>query len=90
MTQKKLPDPQKELPVIKNTILNTTVLTIDYIGDFPSLIATTKGQLYSYKADHVIVTVSLGVLKERHETLFMPPLNDDKVKTIKVSVKYLQ
>ncbi|KAM6269885.1 spermine oxidase [Porphyrio hochstetteri] len=33
-------------------------------------------------ADHVIVTVSLGVLKKRHETLFHPRLPEEKVMAI--------
>lgn len=33
-------------------------------------------------ADHVIVTVSLGVLKKRHEEMFYPPLPDEKVLAI--------
>jgi spermine oxidase len=39
-----------------------------------------------YHADHVICTVSLGVLKERHQTLFSPSLPEVKINAIKVSI----
>jgi hypothetical protein len=35
-------------------------------------------------ADHVICTVSLGVLKEKHNTLFKPCLSEKKQNAIKV------
>lgn len=35
-----------------------------------------------YQADNVIVTVSLGVLKERHTTLFLPSLPQEKIQII--------
>ncbi|CAH0731155.1 unnamed protein product, partial [Brenthis ino] len=40
-----------------------------------------------YRANNVIVTVSLGVLKERHSKLFLPSLPQEKVKIIeKISI----
>lgn len=35
-----------------------------------------------FKADHVIFTASLGVLKQNHETLFTPNLPKRKIKAI--------
>lgn len=36
----------------------------------------------SYTADHVIFTASLGVLKDRHQTLFTPNLPAEKISAI--------
>ncbi len=46
----------------------------------PILIACSDGS--TYEADHVICSVSLGVLKERHRTIFNPPLPQSKIDTI--------
>ncbi|KAK2585864.1 hypothetical protein KPH14_010458 [Odynerus spinipes] len=79
---KKFPDPSKELPVVNNTILNTEVINIDYTADNGSIkIRTLDAQ--EYLADHVIMTTSLGVLKENYESLFNPPLSESKITTIK-------
>jgi spermine oxidase len=43
-----------------------------------------------YVADHAIVTVSLGVLKDRGESIFQPALPTQKLNAIKVRYKYFQ
>ena len=45
-------------------------------------VETTDGARYS--ADLVVVTVSLGVLKENAANMFNPPLNDKKLNAIQV------
>ena len=47
------------------------------------VIKTTDGNTYC--ADYVIVTIPLGVLKAKYNTLFNPPLPQIKIKTIQVS-----
>nr|XP_046488644.1 spermine oxidase-like [Neodiprion pinetum] len=79
---KKYPNPEEELPIMNNTLLNSEVVNVNYNAtDKKVLIETSNGQKYT--ADHVIVTPSLGVLKEQYETLFTPQLPESKVKTIK-------
>ncbi|XP_031787268.1 spermine oxidase [Nasonia vitripennis] len=81
---KRFPNPEEELPVLNNTILNSEVTKIDYSKnntESPISINTFNG--ISYQADHVIVTVSLGVLKNQYETLFNPLLPEYKQKAIK-------
>lgn len=69
--------------MLNNTILNSEVKSIDYSkNDDQILITLTNGK--SYNADHVIVTVSLGVLKENYDTFFIPKLEEDKIKVIQV------
>lgn len=43
---------------------------------------TANGE--EYEADHVIVTVSLGILQNHMDTLFNPQLPEKKVNVIKV------
>lgn len=45
------------------------------------IISCADGSSY-YTADHVIFTASLGVLKDRHKSLFTPNLPTNKVKVI--------
>lgn len=59
--------------------LNTEVQQVDWSGI--GIIVKCKGGKV-YFCDHLILTVSLGVLKERYKSLFYPPLPDDKRRAI--------
>lgn len=80
------PDPSKEIPV--PILLNKEVESIRWGTNQPGLdsnnplvhVKCTDGSLYSAKS--VIVTVSVGVLQERHNTLFNPSLPEEKINTI--------
>lgn len=83
--QKRYPNVKRELPVLQNTVLNCEAKLIDYSSrdkEAPVKITTATGE--TLEADHVIVTVSLGVLKDKHKTLFKPALPDDKISAIQV------
>lgn len=68
---------------MNKTILNAEVTQVDYSNEDNTVkITTLDGK--EYIADHVIMTPSLGVLKEQHETLFNPPLSESKIRNIKV------
>ena len=68
---------------MSNTILNTEVSLIENnLTDGNVIVKTTDGNTYC--ADHVIVTIPLGVLKAKYNTLFHPPLPEIKIKTIEV------
>ncbi|XP_075222250.1 peroxisomal N(1)-acetyl-spermine/spermidine oxidase-like [Lycorma delicatula] len=66
----------KELPVIQKTKFNKVVQTINWTGNEVQL---TCEDGTHYFADHVIVTVSLGVLKFSAKTMFNPPLPNNKL-----------
>ncbi|CAB3244121.1 unnamed protein product [Arctia plantaginis] len=80
----KVPDPTKEIPL--KILLNKEVENIrwgtNHRGlDNPLVQVTCKdGSLYAAKS--VIVTLSVGVLKERYANLFNPPLPVEKVKSL--------
>ncbi|KAF5299812.1 hypothetical protein FQR65_LT09334 [Abscondita terminalis] len=70
----KYPDPSKALPIDDKILLNKEVEHISWDSD-KVVVKCADGS--SYTADHVIVTVSLGVLKHQHNSLFSPKLPAD-------------
>ncbi|XP_071419417.1 peroxisomal N(1)-acetyl-spermine/spermidine oxidase isoform X3 [Pithys albifrons albifrons] len=72
-------------------LLNKAVRTIRWRGsfreegddarDFPVRVECEDGD--AFLADHVIVTVPLGFLKERHQEFFQPPLPERKAEAIR-------
>lgn len=61
--------------------LNKRIGQINWEGAGELRLRCWNGELLN--ADHVICTVSLGVLKEQHESLFVPPLPAEKLRAIK-------
>ena len=64
--------------VTKNIVYNSVVNSIDYSGE-KIIITTSTGQ--TYKADKILVTASIGVLKS-NKISFIPELNSKKKKSI--------
>ncbi|NXG66834.1 PAOX oxidase, partial [Hemiprocne comata] len=72
-------------------LLNKAVRTIHWKGtfreegdddrDFPVRVECEDGD--TFLADHVIITVPLGFLKERHQDFFQPPLPEQKAEAIR-------
>lgn len=60
---KKYPDSSQEIPIENKMLFNKFVTKIKWNDGNESIVYCDDGT--NYKADHVIVTVSLGVLKER-------------------------
>ncbi|XP_075222249.1 spermine oxidase-like isoform X2 [Lycorma delicatula] len=69
----------KELPVEQKTKFNKVVQTINWTGNEVEITCEDGSH---YFADHVIVTVSLGVLKFSAKKMFNPPLPDNKLTAI--------
>ncbi|CAH2064961.1 unnamed protein product, partial [Iphiclides podalirius] len=59
--------------------LNAEVSKIAWPQRPSELVQVTCADGQTYKANNVIVTVSVGVLKDRHRSLFEPPLPEAKV-----------
>jgi hypothetical protein len=91
--QKRIPDPSNELPVGSKTNFKAEVTKIKWdnlFGENKNKVAVECSDGSVYVADHVIVTMSLGVLKERGKSMFQPALPAQKLNAIKVSHKVLE
>jgi hypothetical protein len=91
--QKRIPDPSNELPVGSKTNFKAEVTKImwdNLSGENKNKVAVECSDGSVYVADHVIVTMSLGVLKERGHSVFQPALPIQKLNAIEVSNKYLE
>lgn len=77
---KKKPDVSKALNIEEKVIFDKEVTHIDWSNDRSMTIKCSDGE--SFLADHIITTVSLGVLKENYKTLFSPPLPKLKINAI--------
>jgi monoamine oxidase len=83
---RKIPDPGNELSVRNKTVFEKEVKKIKWdIVDGQNknkvIVICSDGSVYA--AQHVIVTVSLGVLKERADSMFEPALPEEKLNAIK-------
>ncbi|BET01729.1 Flavin containing amine oxidoreductase [Nesidiocoris tenuis] len=73
------PSAPKENPLNGKVFLNSEVTEIDWSG-LTGFVRIKDGR--TVVADHIIVTVSLGVLKEKHGAIFKPKLPQEKIKAI--------
>lgn len=72
------------LPLSDRIHLNSPVTRISWNDGHPhSKIQVTTNDR-TYETDLLLVTCSLGVLKEKADKLFVPPLPEKKTKAIKV------
>jgi monoamine oxidase len=79
---KKRPDPRNDLKVERKILLNKEVKNVKWDYEGKQLLRVTCADGTFYDADHVIVTVSLGVLKYNYKFMFTPQLPLYKQKAI--------
>ncbi|KAH8415718.1 hypothetical protein KR222_010754 [Zaprionus bogoriensis] len=81
LLMKSKPDQPEDLGVLSGRVqLNKRVAQINWEGADELLLRCWNGEVLL--VDHVICTVSLGVLKEQHEQLFVPRLPAAKLRAI--------
>ncbi|EDW05050.1 GH18004 [Drosophila grimshawi] len=75
-------DLSDDLGVLKGRVnLNKRILEINWEGSDELRLRCWNGEILT--ADHVICTVSLGVLKEQHASMFVPALPEPKLRAVK-------
>ncbi|KYN06719.1 Peroxisomal N(1)-acetyl-spermine/spermidine oxidase, partial [Cyphomyrmex costatus] len=72
----KIPNPEEALPIMEKIEFGKVVATINYSSGENVTVITRDGCEYS--TSHVIFTGSLGVLKEKYSSMFVPPLSQKK------------
>ncbi|XP_011160013.2 uncharacterized protein LOC105196007 isoform X2 [Solenopsis invicta] len=77
---RRIPNAEECLPIMEKIEFGKVVTTINYSSGENVTVITRDGCEYS--ALHVIFTGSLGVLKEKHSTMFVPPLSQKKQRVI--------
>ena len=82
--QNKYPSEQLAVPVDANVKYKKEVTCIKWknLPEAKVMVECSDGTWYT--ADHAIVTVSLGVLKDKAQSLFCPALPTQKLNAIKV------
>jgi hypothetical protein len=86
--QKNIPDPKNELPVKHKIHYRNEVVKVKWDNlaqEYMNKVIVKCSDGTSYIADFVIMTVSLGVMKEKAQSMFQPALPSDKLNAIKVS-----
>lgn len=81
LLSQKISNAKNKLPIMEKIEFNKDVYNIDYTSDNNIIVKTKDGS--TYKASHIIFTASLGVLKEKHNTMFTPLLPGIKQHAIK-------
>ncbi|XP_063904991.1 spermine oxidase-like [Zophobas morio] len=72
---KKIPDPAKQLPFNQAVLLNKEVTKVLWNkNSSQNGVTVVCSDRTNYTADHVILTTSIGVLKERQRSMFIPSL----------------
>ncbi|KAH8371708.1 hypothetical protein KR093_008557 [Drosophila rubida] len=82
LLMKAKPNAADDLGVLNGRVrLNKRLAEINYASENQVKLRCNDGEVLT--ADHVICTVSVGVLKEQHQQLFVPALPEAKVRAIK-------
>lgn len=76
-----MPDASKFVDVQSKVQMSKDVVNINWTPTSEK-VSITCADGSTFFADHLIFTGSLGVLKDRHQSLFTPPLPENKVKAI--------
>ncbi|XP_049545919.1 spermine oxidase-like isoform X2 [Anopheles darlingi] len=73
------------VPLKTITVFNQYVTNIEWLGTPNGTVIVSSEDGTRYETDHVILTVSLGVLKANHRTMFtpsIPPVNQNAIEGI--------